>query len=165
MATKPNEYQKYDFRILNIIRDHPACDAVELQAHGLTPHDASRLRELKTRGQVVFKSGGWYLTDEGDLFLLTYWDGPVVPKEIRDQAIALGLDPSKIDPKNWTITHSGSKVPLKMAEQESLEYVKVGRAGLGDGNEVHIIPSSNLLAEAPEWQTVYVRVPNKGDTE
>jgi hypothetical protein len=96
MAAKLTEYEVEEVRILSIIRANPGLDAVSLQAHGLVPRDAGRLGDLKARGRVDFKSGGWYLTSQGDLFLLQRWEGPVLTPGQKRHVAMLGGDPSTI---------------------------------------------------------------------
>jgi hypothetical protein len=97
MATKLTEYEVEDVRILRIIRANPGLDAVSLQAHGLVPRDAGRLGDLKARGRVDFKSGGWYLTSQGDLFLLQRWEGPVLTPDQKRHVAMLGGDPAAVE--------------------------------------------------------------------
>lgn len=96
MTVKLTEYEQEEVRILRIIREHPGLDAVSLRLYGLITQDAARLGDLKSRGRVDFKSGGWYLTSQGDLFLLQRWEGPVsIPDQKRHVAMESGV-PSKI---------------------------------------------------------------------
>jgi hypothetical protein len=96
MESKLTEYEVEEVRILSIIHANPGLDAVSLQAHGLVPRDAGRLGDLKARGRVDFKSGGWYLTSQGDLFLLQRWEGPVLTPDQKRHVAMLGGDPSKM---------------------------------------------------------------------
>lgn len=102
-AQKLTEHEQESVRLLRIIREHPGLDAISLQIHGLAPRDAGCLGDLKTRGRVDFKSGGWFLTSQGDLFLLQRWEGPVSDPEapLRKRIAELetkGVQTLDIDP-------------------------------------------------------------------
>lgn len=140
MTVTLTEHEQEDHRILRIIRANPGLDAVSLQAHGLVPQDAGRLGDLKARGRVDFKSGGWYLTSQGDLFLLQRWSGPVLTPDQKRHVAMLGGDPSKI----------GLDMPSAVKRRESvlaalrheISEAKKEADGLGD---------PNYLAERSGW--------------